>query len=138
MNRWFGNSDDSLRQAADRENRAAARNSGAARRVIAQQPSLVLSESEEDDFGDCNTTLGNLSLKLDGNEDLSDTDSTANSTMADAAELARQMALPVDTSDYDNDPESWKKEVKHKFDEKDVKYTFNCIESQMKKHGINR
>ena len=54
-----------------------------------------------------------------------------------AAELARQKALPVDTSNYDNDPDSWKKEIKIKFDQHDVNYWFNSIESQMHKYGIN-
>ena len=55
-----------------------------------------------------------------------------------AAELARQKALPVAESDYDNDSEAWKKDLKVKFDLHDVNYSFNSAEAEMKKYGINR
>ena len=117
MNRWWGNSADAERQAGERSSRAA-------RRTISSLP-VVQSDSEED-YLDCDTS--GIFGDLDGNDD------TAIDDMAAAAELARQRALPVDEANYDNDPESWKKELKLKFDA----HWFNDIEADMKKYGINR
>ena len=136
MHRWFGSSSDSDRQASERDSRAA-------RRTIRE---LRLSSDSEDDYGDAETSLHvslqNITLNLDGQGDENESGSEAGSdtTMADAeaaAELARQRALPVAESDFENDPDSWKKEVKIKFDS-DINYWFNSVEAQMKKHGINR
>ena len=41
-------------------------------------------------------------------------------------------------SDFNNDEDSWKKEIKIKYDPHDVEYWFNSVEAQMKKFGINR
>ena len=70
----------------------------------------------------------------------SETASTSAAEMPDeaAAELARQQALPVEDADFENDPKSWEKELKLKFDKNDVKYWFNVTEAEMKKFGINR
>ena len=123
MNRWWGGATDSDKQANER-------NSRAARRIISQQQkeqSLILS-SDEDDYADCDTS--GIFGGLDGADELPE-------DMA-AAELARQRALPVDESDFENDPESWKKELKLKFEPHDIHYWFNSVESQLKKYGINR
>ena len=125
MNRWFGSAADSQQQASERDRRAA-------RRTIAGLSHLVLSDSE-DDFNDCNTTLGH---QVDGQDDESVVEESEAMTSA-AAELARQKALPVDEANYANDEDAWKKEIKLKFDQGDVKYWFNSVESQMKKFGIN-
>ena len=65
MHRWSGTSEDSLKQAADRSARAA-------RRTISSFPPLVLSESDEEAFEDCDTSLSalaNVSIaQVDGNE----------------------------------------------------------------------
>ena len=126
MNRWWGNSSDSANQAADRDRRAA-------RRTINSLPA-VLSDpgSDEDDFRDCDTSL--LFGNVDGADDLDETDDMA----AAAAELARQRALPVEDSDFDNDPDSWKKEIKIKYEPHDVEYWFNAVEAEMVTFGINR
>ena len=62
MNRWFGSAADSEKQAADRNTRAA-------RRTIASLPSLALSSDEE--FGDAETSLSNLNLdgQVDNDEE---------------------------------------------------------------------
>ena len=70
MNRWFGSSSDSSRQASERDQRAA-------RRYIAAN---ALS-SDEEVFDDCNTSLSfNAELNLDGET------STAAADMVDAAQ----------------------------------------------------
>ena len=133
MNRWFGTSDDSSRQSSERDRRAA-------RRTINSQLSLRLSPSgSEDEFNECETSFhhNNVSLNLDGQTDYeSDSGSTTSNmdaAQAAAAELARQKALPFEDSDYDNDVDSWKKEIKLKFDPQDAVYWFNSVESQLKK-----
>ena len=136
MNRWWGSKADSDKQAGDRNQRAA-------RRTL-NELDLCLSEDEE--YEECNTSLKNTSLfNLDGQVDEdsivdSETASTSAAEMPDeaAAELARQQALPVEDADFENDPKSWEKELKLKFDKNDVKYWFNVTEAEMKKFGINR
>ena len=98
MNRWWGSK-------ADSDNQAAERNSRAARRVIQTLPQLPDSSDEDAEYNDCDTSL--LFSNVDGADDnLSDD--------MNAAELARQRALPVEDSNFEDDPESWKKEVKVK------------------------
>ena len=129
MHRWTGSSEDSLKQAADRSARAA-------RRTISSFPTLVLSDSDED-FADCETSLINASIgQVDGNE--SEADEMVDAAQAAAAELARQRALPVDQADFENDSESWKKEIKIKFNRQEIEYWFNSVETEMKKFGINQ
>ena len=123
MNRWPGSADDSARQASDRDSRAA-------RRYLAQIPQVT--SDSDDDFRDCETSL---LFSGDGADDLEE---SLNSSDMNATELARQKALPVEDADFENDSESWKKEIKVKFDQNDVKFFFNSVEAQMKKHGINR
>ena len=118
-NCWSGTPSKSDQQKSERSQRAA-------KRFIRTLPK---SDSEDDNFEDCDTSF-NRQVNLDGADDLPD-------EMA-AAELARQKALPVSESDFDNDEDSWKKEVKVKFDQNDVPYWFNSVEAQMKKYGINR
>ena len=129
MNRWWGSKSDSDQQSNERNQRAA-------RRTI-NNLDLRLSESEEDQFDDANTSLHtslqNITLNLDGHG--SESESENGDIMADAAELARQRALPVAEADFENDPDSWKKEIKLKFDT-DITYWFNSVEAQMKKFGI--
>ena len=102
MNRWWGNATDSQKQAASRSQRAA-------RRTLNQLPLELSSDSEADDFLDCDTSIaGNTSIfNLDGQVD---TDSIASepAIMPDAAEveLARQRALPVEDADFENDSEA--------------------------------
>ena len=127
MNRWWGSKDDSERQAGDRDSRAA-------RRTLSRFniPSSLSDSGDDADFGDCETSFRH---NLDGEGgDIEDMDATQRA----AAELARQRALPVDESDFENDPESWKKEIRAKFEPHDVTYWFNTVEAQLKKHGINR
>ena len=127
MNWWPGSKQDSISQAADREARAAGRNARAAQSTIAALP-LVLSDDDDGDYQDCDTSL---LFSTDGAND------DENIMNAAAAELARQRALPFEESDFENDPDSWKKELKLKFDVNDLKYWFNATESDMKKYGIN-
>ena len=124
MHRWSGNETDSEKQAA-------ARTSRAARRTISRLPEPTPS-SDEDDFKDCDTSI--LFSNLDGADD----PDTSGDEMSAAAELARQRALPIEDSDFDNDEDSWKKEIKIKFNQQDVNYWFNTVEAQMKTFGINR
>ena len=99
MNRWFGTSQDSQQQASERASRAA-------RRTIASQVvPLVLSDSE-DEYRDCNTSNSNIFGGLDGADDIVDDDDMSQAELAAQAELTRQRALPVDESDFDNDPDS--------------------------------
>ena len=126
MHRWLGNSEDSASQSRSRNERAAQRTVRAARETISNLP--IITSDSEDEFRDCNTSVS--LLNLDGDDDTP--------IMADAAELVRQRALPVDQSDFENDSESWKKEIKLKFEAHDVEYWFNSVEADMKKFGINR
>ena len=136
MNRWWGTSDDSSKQASDR-------NSRAARRTINQ---LQLRLSDDEEFEDCETSINNTSIfNLDGQVDPESEDSRASSPSRpstpnmplSAAELAAEKAKPFEDSSYPDDADAWKKEIKHKFDRHDIPYWFNTVESQMKKHGIN-
>ena len=120
MNWWSGSMQDADRQASER-------NSRAARRTIAALPVVV--SSDEEAYQDCDTSL---LFSTDGANDGSDDEDIMN-----AAELARQKALPFEDANYENDSEAWKKELKVKFDPTDVKYSFNTIESQLRKFGIN-
>ena len=128
MNWRFGGKDESNRQAAER-------NARAARKTLAEQQQLlnILSSDKDDEYRDCDTSLifGNVDGADDGDDDTMSADELA-------AELARQRALPVEDADFENDAESWKKEIKLKFEPHDIVYWFNSIESQMKKHCINR
>ena len=132
MNRWWGSSNDSDRQAAERSQRQA-------RRTIKQLPSPGGSDSDGE-YEDCDTSL--LFAAVDGADDadLDQSTSSSASTMPTPAEmeLTRQQNLPVEDADFDNDSEAWKKEIKVKYDANDVEYFFNTAEAQMKKHGINR
>ena len=103
MNRWWGNATDSQKQAASRDDRAASRSQRSARDTL-RNLHLALS-SDEDDFRDCDTSIHNASIfNLDGQGDTESISSDAD--MADAAELARQRALPVEDADFENDPDS--------------------------------
>ena len=124
MNRWWGTSSDSDKQAADRASRAA-------RRTIA---SLQTVQSDSDgDYEDCDTSL--LFSNLDGADDVDEMPTPAEIA---AAELARQRSLPVEDADFDNDVDSWKKEIKIKYEPHDVEYWFNAVEAEMVTFGINR
>ena len=93
MNRWFGGKDESDKQAAER-------NSRAARRTLAEQQQQlrnIVSSDEEEVFGDCNTSL------LAGNVDGTDDTEVMADEQARQAELARQRGLPVEDSDFEND-----------------------------------
>ena len=119
MNRWLGSTADSEKQAGERSQRAA-------RRTISSLAiPAVTSDSEE--FEDCDTSF--RLPNLDGQEDEDETAMV--DAAAAAAELARQRALPFADSDYDNDPDFWKKELKMKFDRNDVKYWFNYTEAEL-------
>ena len=124
MNWWKGSAEDSRRQASDRDSRAA-------RRTINALP--VVASDSDDDFGDAQTSFSKGNV--DGNDDLTDSEEDMVDAAA-AAELARQRAMPVEDADFEDDADSWKKELKIKFDP-DVDYWFNAIEAQMKKYGIN-
>ena len=134
MNRWWGSKSDSQQQASQRDQRAA-------RRTISQLNLNPLSDEDEDNFEDCNTSINNTSIfaNLDGQ---ADSDSEEDSQVPEAimpltpAELAAQKALPFEDSDYPDHEDAWQKEIKIKFD-KDVRYWFNTVEGQMKKFGIN-
>ena len=128
MHRWWGNSAESDKQAGER-------NSRAARRSIRDLHLNLSSDDEEDVYADCDTS--GIFGGLDGNDDIVDEVDMDAQAAAAAAELARQRALPVEDSDFDNDPEAWKKELKLKFEPHDVLYWFNSVEAQMVKFGIN-
>ena len=132
MNRWWGSTADSAKQSSERTQRAA-------RRTI---NSLNLNPlSDEDEFLDCNTSINNTSIfGVDGADDASSVNSEEEVPGAmplTAAELAAEKAKPVDTTDYPDDADAWKKDLKLKFDKNDVIYWFNATESQLKKYGIN-
>ena len=87
MNRWWGNKDDSEKQASER-------NSRAARRVINSLPD-VDSDSSDVEYNDCDASL-NLGIGVDGADDISDDGMPVDA----ATELARQRAMPVEDSDF--------------------------------------
>ena len=128
MNRWFGTQADSDRQASERSSRAA-------RRTIAGlQIPLVLSD-EDDEFNDCETSL-HLPI-VDGTDD-GDLSEAGGSAGGENTPQVATMAVSFDKENKDNDAESWKKEVKTKFDSSDVLYWFNTVEAEMKRYGINK
>ena len=109
MNRWWGNANDSDRQQSERNQRAA-------RRYI--QSNIIA--SDEDEFADANSSLTlDPVLNLDG-------DAIDMNAAEAAAELARQRALPVAESNFADDEDAWKKEIKIKFDS-DINYWFNSV-----------
>ena len=112
MNRWWGGSKESEQQSSERDARAA-------RRTISKLPRSPSTDSE-DDYRDCDTSL--IFGNVDGNDDLPSEDEAMDAAAAAAAaELTRQQNLPVEDADFNNDPESWKKELKLKFEKHDVK-----------------
>ena len=127
MFRWPGSKSESDKQASERSQRAA-------RRTIT---SLNLNPcSSDEEFKDCDTSFNNSNIfTLDGAEELSDEEETDIMALT-AAELAAEKAKPVDTANFPDDADAWKKELKLKFDANDVKYWFNSVEGQMKKYGI--
>ena len=133
MNRWWGSSSDSERQSSERDQRAA-------KRYIKNLDLNPLSE-DEDNFQDCDLSINNTSIfgGVDGNDDLDeDPVVSANQSGAmNAQQLAAEKAKPVEEASYPDDDDAWKKEKRVKFDKNDVEYSFNTIESKMKKYGIN-
>ena len=126
MNRWFGTPADSARQSSDRDQRAA-------RRTIARLPEqaqLPAILSDEDEFLDTETSFH---LNLDG-----EPGDTSTSSQGSTPEAATMPAVAFDVEDKENDADSWKKEVKIKFDMQEVEYWFNSVEAQMKSFGINK
>ena len=129
MFRWLGDKSESDKQSSERNQRAA-------RRTLSQ---LNLNPLSDDEFQDCDTSFNNSNLfTVDGanDENLSGEESEDEMPLS-AAELAAEKAKPVDTANFPDDPEAWKKELKLKFDANDVKYWFNSVEGQMRKYGIN-
>ena len=121
MNRWLGSTSDSASQASQRDQRAA-------RRIIQSLPSPASASDEE--FEECDTSFS-AHLNLDG-------DPSSDVMTEAAAELARQRALPVEDSNFEDDADAWKKELKLQFQQHDVEYWFNSVESTLKKFGINK
>ena len=95
-----------------------------------------IASDSDDEFGDANQSLSNLNLDGEPGDDPDMADAEQRRLAAEA-ELTRQRGLAVEDADFQNDPDSWKKEIRVKFDQNDVKYFFNTVESQMRKHGIN-
>ena len=130
MNRWWGSAADSAKQAGERASRAARRT------IASQQQQLGSVNSDSDDnalYKDANTSG---LLNVDGNDDQLSDDGAANSS--GSSNSNNMPATPFDQEDKENDAESWKKELKVKFDRHDVNYWFNQSESDMKKYGINQ
>ena len=99
MHRWFGSSQDSEKQAAERDQRQA-------RRILKQQQQQLLtleSSSEDEDYAECDLSTSFIPI-VDGAGD--DDDMSAAEL---AAELTRQRGLPVEEADFENDADSWKK-----------------------------
>ena len=128
MHRWFGSSSDSDKQASERDARAA-------RRIIASQPELHLSEDEPDDFEDCNTSVANVSIFQGDGADDEDLDSASIPDYEPQTPPAIMPPVPFDMENKENDEDSWKKEVKIPFEPHDVSYWFNSVEAKMKKFG---
>ena len=131
MNRWWGTSADSTKQSSERDQRAA-------RREV-NNLNLFLSD-DDDDYQECNTSVHNRSIfSLDGaaDRDSLTEDESEDTMVLTAAELAAEKAKPIEDADFPDDADAWKKEVKVKFDQSDVKYWFNDVEDQMKRFGIN-
>ena len=118
MNRWWGSSSDSQQQSAERDQRAA-------RRKITSLNLNPLSDND-DEFQDCNTSIGNTSIfnaNLDGADSVPVSDESEDETdnmPLSAAELAVEKAKPVESADFPDDPEAWKKDLKLKFDKNDA------------------
>ena len=91
MNRWWGNNQDSEKQAAERSQRQARRN-------IKKLDLPVVSSGDEDDFLDCDTSGLGIFPNLDGN------DSDASEDVA-----AIMPAQPFDTENGEDDADYYKK-----------------------------
>ena len=116
MNRWWGSSQDSDRQSAERSSRYA-------RRVIAGQRLPSLSDSDED-YRDCD--LSNSFLNVDGNDDAVDEHPVVNMP-------AFQDENGVDDADY------YKKlsAVKNRqFNKNEVQFWFTSFETSLKHIGV--
>ena len=122
MNRWWGSAEDSDKQAGERSQRAA-------RRTIAAQ--LVLSESDEDDFKDCDLSksfLGNL----DGNDSVPASDDEED-TNPPAIMVKFEDENGVDDADYYKKLSSLKN---RNFNPKQVQFWFTSIEASLKHMGV--
>ena len=122
MNRWWGSAEDSDKQAGERSQRAA-------RRTIAAQ--LVLSDSDEDDFKDCDLSksfLGNL----DGNDSVPASDEEED-TNPPAIMVKFEVENGVDDADYYKKLSSLKN---RNFNPKQVQFWFTSIEASLKHMGL--
>ena len=118
MHRWWGSSQDSDRQASERDRRAA-------RRTIAQLPTIASSGSE-DEYADCNLSTSFI-LNVDGGND-SDSASTHSDIMPNF-----DVENGVDDADY------YKKlgPISNRtFNTKEPEFWFTSIESSLKHIGV--
>ena len=118
MNRWWGTSDDSQRQASERTSRAA-------RRTISRLPQINLGDSSDDEYEDCNLS-NSFILNLDGADDVDE-------------EVAIMPAVRFDTEDGTDDAEYYKKlsTLKNReFNKKEPEFWFNSIEASLKHIGL--
>ena len=98
MNRWWGSSKDSDRQASERSARAA-------KRTISKLP-LILS-SDSDEYEDCDTSGLELGLNIDGEP--GSLDSSVVEPPVDPPAAIMPDAVPFDMEDKANDDDAWKR-----------------------------
>ena len=87
MNRWWGSKSDSNQQASARDQRAARR--------IVNTLDLRLSDDEELDFQDCDTSINNISIfsNVDGADDIDELESVADASTVSMADGSNFVSL---------------------------------------------
>ena len=118
MHRWFGSSQDSDRQASERDRRAA-------RRTIAQLPTIASSDSG-DEYADCNLSTSFI-LNVDSGND------------SDSASTHSDIMPNFDVENGTDDADYYKKLgpiSNHTFNTKEPEFWFTSIESSLKHIGV--
>ena len=130
MNRWWGNNQDSEKQAAERSQRQASRN-------IKKLDLPVVSSGDEDDFLDCDTSGLGIFPNLDGND--SDLDSSASNSAAVAS--TANMSVKFQDENAADDEDYYKKvsSLKNRlFNTAEPEFWFTSIESSLKHMGVKK
>ena len=125
MHRWWGSSQDSAQQSSERDQRAA-------RRVIAEQNKnlrLALSDSEDEEYRDCNLSRSFIS-NLDGADDNDSVTSTESDKMP---VVLFQDENGADDTDYYKKLSALKNRT---FNKNEVEFWFTSFETSLKHMGV--
>ena len=123
MHHWWGSKETSLRQASDRDTRAALRNRKSAQATLAKLTSAT--SDSEDDFRECD--LSNSFLQVDGETSVGEVQ-VEPATMATKFEDEKG----TDDDDYYKKLSSLSKRT---FNAKEVEFWFTSFETSLKQSG---